>query len=247
MTEPVEIRVLIVDDEQPARERLARMLAQHPNLTLVGEAEDGEQAIETIVEKRPDLVFLDIQMPGCSGLEVAASLSSPRPKIVFCTAFDEYAVDAFELHAVDYLLKPVSRARLARAVERVLSSAGGAESERGLDRAVSFPSRFLARRGARYQVVPRDEVLCFLSEGGLTLLHTAEHQLWMQPSLSDLEQRLDPRLFCRISRSAIVRLDAIREVLPAGGGHAELRLSSGRTLEVSRRRFKTLMAALGEG
>ena len=108
------IRVMLVDDEQAARERLRQLLGPIPGLEIVGEAADGEQAIERIVELRPDLVLLDIQMPGCTGLEVAASLPSPRPRIIFCTAFDQYAVDAFELHAVDYLLKPVNRVRLAR-------------------------------------------------------------------------------------------------------------------------------------
>ncbi len=101
------IRVMLVDDEQAARERLRQLLAPIPGLEIVGEAADGEQAIERIVQLRPDLVLLDIQMPGCTGLEVAACLPAPRPRIIFCTAFDQYAVDAFELHAVDYLLKPV--------------------------------------------------------------------------------------------------------------------------------------------
>ena len=110
------LRVLLVDDEQLARERLRRMLAAYDRLEIVDEAEDGEQAIEKILDLRPELVFLDIQMPGCSGLEVAASLPSPRPKIIFCTAYDEYAVDAFELHAVDYLLKPVKQSELFDAI-----------------------------------------------------------------------------------------------------------------------------------
>ncbi len=107
------MRTLLVDDEQPARDRLRQLLAASDDVEIVGEAEDGVQALERIQELTPDLVMLDIQMPGCSGLEVAASLGRPRPAIVFCTAFDQYAVDAFELHAVDYLLKPVNRARLA--------------------------------------------------------------------------------------------------------------------------------------
>ena len=244
------IRVLLVDDEHLARERLRRMLAAHPQLEIVGEAEDGEQAIGKIVELEPDLVFLDIQMPECSGLEVAASLPSPRPKIIFCTAFDEYAVDAFELHAVDYLLKPVNRARLAKAIDRVAASRGSTDPDTAIDRAGreagNYPSRFLAKRGARFCVVPRSEVLCFVSEEGLTTLHTARHHLWMQPSLGDLEERLDPDGFFRISRSAIVNLDAIDEVLPGAGGQAEVQLTNGQQLEVSRRRFKILIDKLGE-
>jgi two-component system LytT family response regulator len=245
------IRVLLVDDEQLARDRLRRMLLAHPGLEVVGEAEDGEQAIAKIVESKPDLVFLDIQMPGCSGLEVAASLPSPRPKIIFCTAFDEYAVDAFELHAVDYLLKPVNRTRLAAAVERISEPGRQVdEPDAAIDRAGresgQYPSRFLAKRGTRFYVVARDDVLCFASEEGLTTLLTAKHNLWMQPSLSDLEARLDPERFFRVSRSAIVNLDAVDEVLPGVGGQGEVQLSNGLQLEVSRRRFKALMARLGD-
>jgi len=244
------IRVLLVDDEQLARDRLRRMLVPHPQLQVIDEAEDGEQAIAKIVELEPDLVFLDIQMPECSGLEVAASLPSPRPKIIFCTAFDEYAVDAFELHAVDYLLKPVNRARLAKAVDRVSEPEHSLDMDSAIDRAGreagNYPSRFLAKRGARFCVVPRSEVLCFVSEEGLTTLQTAKHHLWMQPSLSDLEERLDPEGFFRISRSAIVNLDAIDEVLPGAGGQAEVQLTNGLQLEISRRRFKALIDKLGE-
>ena len=113
------IRILLVDDEQPARDRLRQLLAGIDGIDIVGEAEDGVQAIERISELTPDVVLLDIQMPGCTGLEVAASLPRPRPSVIFCTAFDQYAVDAFELQAMDYLLKPVNRARLQAALARV--------------------------------------------------------------------------------------------------------------------------------
>lgn len=105
------IRTLLVDDEQPARDRLRQLLAAHDDVEIAGEAEDGVQALERVADVTPDLLLLDIQMPGCSGLEVAASLPRPRPAIVFCTAYEQYAVDAFELNAIDYLLKPVNRAR----------------------------------------------------------------------------------------------------------------------------------------
>ena len=112
------IRALIVDDEEPARERLGRLLSGC-GVDVVAEAADGHEALSRIDELAPDLVFLDIQMPGLSGLDVAASLRPPRPRVVFCTAFDRFAIDAFEHHAVDYLLKPVNRDRLARTVTRV--------------------------------------------------------------------------------------------------------------------------------
>ena len=118
------LRALIVDDEEPARERLRRLLAEAADVEVVGEAADGEEAMDQIAALAPDVVFLDIQMPACSGMEVASSLGAPRPRIIFCTAFDQFAVDAFELNAVDYLLKPVNRARLDKALERVRSTAG---------------------------------------------------------------------------------------------------------------------------
>lgn len=240
------MRALLVDDEPAARERLRQILSGFDDLEIVGEAEDGEQAIERIEELSPDLVFLDIQMPGCSGMEVAASLKSPRPQIVFCTAFDEYAVDAFELHAVDYLLKPVSRARLAKAIDRARV---GTDDKIDLVAEASghWPTRFLARRRTSYCVVPTSDVLFFESESGQTRLQTAKQHHWMQPSLAELEQRLDPRHFFRISRSAIVRIDAVREVLPQTGGYGEVLLTNDASLEISRRRLKELLERLSNG
>ncbi|MDX1389830.1 MAG: response regulator [Acidobacteriota bacterium] len=241
------IRVLVVDDEPTARERLCQLLASHDDVEIAGEAEDGETAMQQIVELRPDLVFLDIQMPGCSGIEVAASLPSPRPRIIFCTAFDQYAVDAFEVHAVDYLLKPVSRARLAEAVQRV-RGLSELEAEAAVENAgeadAVYPKRFLAKRGTRYHVVPREDVAYFASEEGLTKLRTAEHNYWMPLTLGELEVRLDPEEFFRVSRAAIVHLDAVTEVVPGAGGNGEVRLNNGETLDVSRRRFKTLIHRL---
>ena len=140
------IRAVIVDDEAPARERLRRLLGDLPEVEIVGEAEDGEQAIDRLLETKADLVFLDIQMPGCSGLEVAASLPSPRPHLVFCTAFDQYAVDAFEINAVDYLLKPVNATRLRKALDRVRA---GRPADDAINRAVRAnpPRRFVAKHG----------------------------------------------------------------------------------------------------
>ena len=239
------IRALIVDDEEPARERLRRLLTEAGGVEVVGEADDGEHAMERIAALQPTVVFLDIQMPGSTGLEVAASLPSPRPHIVFCTAFDQFAVDAFELHAADYLLKPVTRARLATALDRVRR---GASDEQALDRVTAgsqFPMRFLARKGDTYRVVLTREVLCFVSEGGLTKLHAVDGHYWMAPALSALEARLDPRRFFRISRAAIVNLDAVREVAPDGSGGGGVTLRDGSRLDVSRRRFRELTDRLG--
>jgi len=241
------IRALLVDDEQPARDRLRELLSVFEDIEIAGEAQDGEEAIGKILETKPDLVFLDIQMPACSGLEVAASLPSPRPKIIFCTAYDQYTVDAFELHALDYLLKPVNRARLREAIERVraLSPAESESTVEKVNQAVrTTPARFLAKRGSKFRVICQPEILYFASEDGLTKLHAQDQQYWMEPTLSDLEKRLDASAFCRISRAAIVNLDAVHEVVPLIGGHGEVLLKNGARLEVSRRRLKELMQKL---
>src|SRR6185436_9974503 len=159
------IRTLVIDDEQPARERLKQLLSAHADVEVIGEADDGVEAAEKIAELSPDLVLLDIQMPGASGLDVAASLGKPRPAVIFCTAFDQYAVDAFELSALDYLLKPVNRARLAAALDRVraiTSLPGRDHALEQLTQATGMaPARFLAKRGNRFRVVQATEVVAF--------------------------------------------------------------------------------------
>ncbi len=238
------MRVLIVDDEEPARSRLRQMLASHQDLTIAGEAETGPQAMELAVRLKPDLMLLDIQMPGCSGIDVAACLPEPRPRIIFCTAFDRHAVDAFELNAVDYLLKPISRVRLAEALARARSLVAGI-GRAALDVAarslVSGPARFLARRGNHYVVIGEAHVLCFASDGGLTRIVCDDTEYWMDPTLNELEGRLDPGRFFRISRAAIINLNAVLEIHPMPGGSGEVLMKGGRHLEVSRRRFHALL------
>ena len=237
------IRALLVDDEELARDRLRRLLAEASDVEIVGEAADGAEAMEQIAARSPDVVFLDIQMPGCTGLEVAASLSDPRPHIIFCTAYDQYAIDAFELHAVDYLLKPVSRARLDKALARVR---GGAAPAAIPPTASSTPlKRFLARKGHRFRVIAATDVVCFVSENGLTKLQTSHEHFWISPTLNDLEERIDPAQFFRISRASIVNLDAVHELTPGDGGQGEVTLRDGTRLEVSRRRFRDFSERLG--
>lgn len=242
------MRALIVDDEEPARERLRQLLTAIPGIEVRGEAADGEEAMRLVAELRPDVVLLDIQMPGPSGLEVVACLPAPRPRIIFCTAFDQYAVDAFELHAVDYLLKPVNRIRLARAIERA-ERREPAEAEAELDRVTrTVPGgamRWLARYGDRYRVIPQRDVVYFSSDGGLTRIHTRERQYVLDPTLNELETRIDTTLFFRVSRAAIVNLDFVTEVRPLEAGVADLTLSTGTRLDVSRRRLRELLQRLG--
>ena len=242
------IRTLLVDDEQPARERLRQLLAAHADVEVVGEAADGVEAAEQIAELSPHLVMLDIQMPGASGLDVAASLGRPRPAVIFCTAYDQYAVDAFELSAIDYLLKPVNRARLAAALDRVRATAQPPGRDRALD-ALSHtaglsPTRFLARRGARFRVVPVQEVVAFTFVDGVTHVITPTEQLTMQPTLAALARRLGGATFFQVSRTAIIRLDAVREAKPFADGTGEITLASGTTMLVARRRWRSLIEKL---
>ena len=242
------IRTLVIDDEQPARERLKQLLSAHADVDVVGEADDGIEAAEKIAELTPDLVLLDIQMPGASGLDVAASLGKPRPAVIFCTAFDQYAVDAFELSALDYLLKPVNRARLASALDRVRAMTAQPGRDRALEQLTQTrgmaPARFLARRGNRFRVVPADEVVAFTFVDGITHVLTATEQLSMQPTLASLARRLDAGAFFQISRSAIIRLDAVKEAKPFSDGAGEILLANGLTMPVARRRWRLLLDKL---
>ncbi|MGD9906124.1 MAG: LytR/AlgR family response regulator transcription factor [Vicinamibacterales bacterium] len=245
----MSLRALVVDDEAPARARLTQLLVERGDIEVVGEAEDGVDALERIQALAPDVVFLDIQMPGCSGLDVAASIGAPPPAVIFCTAFDQHAVDAFELQAVDYLLKPVTRARLDAALGRVLRPAApepgaGADPGPPPSSAAGAPSRFLARRGARFHVVPAADVVAFSFDDGQTRLHTATDHLWMQPTLAQLVRRLDPQQFFQVSRAVVVRLDAIREAKPNSDGTGQIVLSNGTAVDVSRRRWRPLLDQL---
>ena len=244
------IRTLLIDDEQPARERLKQLLSAHPDIEVVGEADDGVQAAEKIAELTPDLVLLDIQMPGASGLDVAASLGHPRPAVIFCTAYDQYAVDAFELSALDYLLKPVNRARLAAALDSVRVHGSAPGRDRALEQLAHAkglaPTRFLARRGARFRVVPATDVVAFTFVDGVTRVVTATEQLSMAPTLASLALRLDPHQSYQVSRNAIIRLDAVKEAKPFSDGNGEVVLANGQTMPVSRRRWRELLELLGQ-
>jgi two-component system LytT family response regulator len=212
------------------------MVASQEGFEIAGEASTGVEAIRLVSELKPDVLLLDIQMPVCSGIDVAASLPNPRPQIIFCTAHDQHAVDAFELHAIDYLLKPISRVRLAEALQRVRSLPAA-------PRHIS-PTRFLVKSSSHYLVVGESRVLYFSSEDGLTKLIAEGGQYWMDPTLNELELRLDRSRFFRISRAALINLNAVEQVVPLPGGGGEVLLKNGSRLEVSRRRFPALLQLL---
>lgn len=216
------LRVVVVDDEPLPRQRVSDLASQHPALTVVGEATNGTEALDVIVELRPDLVFLDIQMPELDGLQVAASLvDDDPPAIVFVTAFDEYAIRAFEVDAIDYLLKPVTPERFTAAVDRVLKRLDRQEpSVHGSIQALAtrvaadqgFASRFVARRGAKHYFVRVGDIDWVEAVGNYARLHTGETSHLVRETMKGMETRLDPAHFVRIHRSAIVSIDRIRSI-----------------------------------
>ena len=250
------IRVLIVDDETPARAKLQRWLGEHDDLAIIGEADNGLSAAEQIDTARPDLVFLDIQMPGISGLEVAAQLSSVNaPQLVFVTAFDEHAVKAFELNAVDYLLKPYDQDRLQRTLIRVrarFSNDDGNELQRQavqtarqLNQVNGTISRLLVPVGERLQLLDASTVHWLEADDNYVHLHVGSQRYILRRTLQDLLAQLNPLQFIRIHKSAAVNIHEVSTLEPLFKGDYELRLRSGVTLRLSRRFKNELLSLLG--
>jgi len=248
------IRTLVVDDEQLARERLVGFLSRVGDVALVGQAGDGIEALRLIEEERPDVVFLDVQMPGMDGFEVLRSLRAPRPHVVFSTAFDEYAIRAFEVGAVDYLLKPYARARVEESLGRVRSRLAGAGDHpdwegliRKLDeRRVPHVNHVPVHSGKRILIIPVADVLWFGVEYRLVYAHTAERAYMTNYTLRELEERLDPAVFFRAHKSSLVNLEHVREIVPSPGGRHTLLLRDPGASEValSRAQARRLRARL---
>lgn len=244
------MRVLIVDDEPPARARMRRLLEGHADIEVIGEAADGEAAVSLIDRERPDVVFLDVQMPGLDGFGVVRELPRDNPPaVVFVTAFDEHAVRAFDVHAVDYLVKPCDGARLQTAIERVrLRLSGGASrvTHDGLAALVaslregpSYLTRVAVRVGDRIYYVRIADVDWVEADGNYVRLHTgggtpqARSHLIRKP-LSVLAGELDPRQFARIHRSSLVNVDRIKELRSLYDGEYQVLLTDGTKLKLSK-------------
>ncbi|MGH9842770.1 MAG: LytR/AlgR family response regulator transcription factor [Blastocatellia bacterium] len=220
----MKLKTLIVDDEAPARSRLRKLIAAHPEIEIIGEAADGVEAVAGIARAKPDLVFLDVQMPGLTGFEVLQSLpaTTPLPLVVFATAYDQYALEAFEANAVSYLLKPVNRERLATAVERACKLAANesstSEERERIQRAVhtAAPSlrQIVARRRDRFLLLPLDQIIFFEVENGVVRAKTESDRYWTDYQINDLEARLPDPPFFRAHRSVIVNISKVREIAP---------------------------------
>ena len=240
LREPV--RVLLVDDEPLVRRGLRDVLGTQPGLTIVGEAGDGLAAVEACENLQPHLMFLDVQMPGLDGFGVLQHLDpTSRPAIVFVTAYDQYAVRAFDAHAIDYLLKPFDDARLLAALERALAWLGrGRPDHEALPSLLADVSatrprdRFVVKHAGRLRLVPASEVEWIEARGNYVHLHHQDGAFLLRETLTSLTATLDARRFLRVHRSAIVAIGEVLEVARQPGGEQELRLRSGARVPLGR-------------
>jgi two-component system, LytTR family, response regulator len=240
------IRTLIVDDEPLARRGLRRLLEAEADIEIVGEAASGTAAVEAIESLKPELVFLDIQMPEMDGLEVVATVTPEKmPAVVFVTAFDKYALDAFDLNAADYVLKPVDPERfqraLTRARQRMATGDRGDVQERLMRLLETIRparrERLVVRSAGKIQFVAIDDIDWITAEDNYVRIHAAGKTYLMRETVGGIEERLDPARFVRIRRSTIVRIERIREIRPLMNGTFELQLEDG-TRVTSARRFR---------
>jgi two-component system, LytTR family, response regulator len=249
------IQTVIADDEPLAREGIRIRLGAHPGIAIAAEACDGTQAVDAITRLKPDLVFLDVQMPGLDGFGVLDAIADVHlPVVIFVTAYDKYAIQAFDVHAVDYLLKPFSPERFTAALQRardaISASGAGDAARRLLDLLASrtlasqYQTRFMVRDGQRYVFVRAGDVQAFEASGNYIRLRTAAGNYMVRMTMADLEKKLDPARFARIHRSAVVNIDRIEKITPAWHGDFEVRLAGGQQLRLSRN-FRDRL--LGEG
>ncbi len=239
----MKIRTLLVDDEPLGRDRIRTLLASEPDIEIVGEAEDGESAVERIAALKPDLVFLDIQMPGLDGFGVLRQLKGHMPLIVFVTAYDQHAIRAFEEHALDYLLKPARPARLKDAVQRARERLATQTpltlppqllellNQRGAER--PKVTRFPVRTNERTTFIKVSAVDWIEAAGNYVILHVGKETHILRDTLAALEEQL-PTNFLRVSRSAVVNLDRVRELQSMAAGEHVVLLQDGRQIPMTR-------------
>lgn len=256
MTESPLIRVLLVDDESLAREMLREMLQDDPQVTIVGESCNGREALEAIRTHSPDLIFLDVQMPELGGFEVLEALGKDIPQVIFVTAYDQYAVRAFEVHALDYLLKPFDKERFDISWQRARTQLLR-ERDGGTDKQIlalleemkagnKYLERLVIKASGRIYFLETSEIDWIEAEGNYVSVHTGKKSHLLRETISSLEAQLDPRKFLRIHRSSIVRIDRIQELQPWFHGEYRIILQNGIQLTLSRNYRDKLHEALGK-
>jgi len=251
------MRVLLVDDEPLVRQGLRDFLSLEPDVEVVGEASDGKSAVGLIGKLAPDVVFLDVRMPGLDGFEVLKRLGPQAlPVVVFVTAFEQYALQAFEAHAIDYLLKPFDRARFATSLDRARAQLDyrrvGRQSLSGLAKLVSelqnsekYLKRFVVKERGRIFLVPIEEVDWLEAAGNYVTVHRGPKEYLIRETFTVLERQLDPHLFVRVHRSALVRLAAVSQLERLEGNDFRIVLANGQQLTLSRSYRKEFESRLG--
>ncbi len=257
MTDAPQIRVLLVDDEPLAREMLREMLQNDPQVSIVGECVNGHEALAAIKGLTPDLLFLDVQMPELGGFELLSALGRNEiPYIIFVTAYDQYAVRAFEVHALDYLLKPFDQDRFdiswRRAKAQIVRDRNGGMDERilslleDLKAGNKYLERLVIKAGGRIYFLETTEIDWIEAEGNYVSIHSNKKTHLLRETISSLEAQLDPKKFVRIHRSSIVRIASIRELQPWFHGEYRINLENGTQLTLSRNYRDKLQEALGK-
>lgn len=252
----MKIRALIVDDEPLARERLRTLLRKEPDFEIAGECSDGARAVAAIERIRPDVVFLDVQMPEADGFAVVEAVGAKAmPVVVFVTAYDKYALKAFEAHALDYLLKPFDRERfqatLARVRERLRDDTSRWPRQllsllRELRPAPQYLDRIVIRAGGRVTFLRTDEIDWIGAAGNYVELHAGKQAHLLRETMNQMESRLDPQKFLRIHRSTIVRMEQVRELHSSFHGDYEVLLRDGTRLTLTRSYKENLEKLLGQ-
>jgi two-component system LytT family response regulator len=257
MADAIRLRAIIVDDEMLARQIIREMLEHDPEVEVVAECINGREAVEAIQTYQPDLLFLDIQMPEVAGFEVLEALKGERlPIVIFVTAYDQYAVRAFDVHALDYLLKPFDRERFEMAISRAKAQLRR-ERNGELDRRIvallealkaeaKYVERLVIKNGGRVFFLETGEINWVEAEGNYVRLHTDKKAHLLRETISSLEEQLDPKKFLRVHRSTIVRIDSIRELQPWFHGEYHIILHNGTKLTLSRNYREQLQLVLGK-
>ncbi len=239
----MQMKALIVDDERLARKELMKLLEEHPSIEIVGEAGNADEAEKMIEETNPELLFLDIQMPGRTGFQLLESLDS-APMVVFTTAYDQFAIKAFEINALDYLLKPITAERLADAVHKVIEK-DKTKNGRARDKKLGLDDQVFVKDGDRCWFVGLDNVRLFESDGNYIKVYFDNNRPMIHKSLNALDEKLDERAFFRASRKHIINLSWVEGIEPWFNGGLMVKLRGGDKVEVSRRqaaKFKDMMS-----
>jgi len=243
------MRTLIVDDERLARNELKRLLEPYTKIEIVGEAANAEEALKLIEEQQPELLFLDIQMPGKNGFELLSSIEGKSPEVIFTTAFDEYAIKAFEFNALDYLLKPIDTERLKETIHRIEENQAQPETpshtKERAEKVLGENDQVFVKDGEKCWFVKLGKIRLFESMGNYVRLHFDDQKPLVLKSLNNLEERLDPNTYFRANRKHIINLHWIEKIEPWFSGGLLVTLQGGDKIEISRRqaiRFKELMS-----